>query len=116
VIRSCFSLAVTRGKIFGPLTMVAALFGIWVAFQMGIPLNTGWLIASYIVFVLLFIIGVGFHARWEVKVLALAQASPLDAPTPELMTAIHDPLEAALHWVSVALWIALFYFMIAKPF
>ena len=115
-IRSVFSVAVARARVFGPMTLLVALVGFWAAYVRGIPLSAGWLIASYVTFALLFVIGVGFHARWEAKILALAQASPLDALSAELKAAIHSPLESVLHWVSIVLWIALFYFMIAKPF
>lgn len=115
-IRQAFPIATTRGKIFGPMTIVVALLGFWVASVRSIPLNSGWLIASYVTYVIMLVIGLGFHSRWEAKVNALAQASPLDAPSPELIAAINDPVEKALKWVSVAGWIALFYFMIVKPF
>ena len=115
-IRQAFPIAQTRGKIFGPLTIVVALLGIWVAVQHGIPLTTGWLVASYVTYAIMLIVGLGFHSRWEAKINALAQASPLDAPSPELQAAINDPLEKTLKWVSAVGWIVLFYFMIAKPF
>jgi len=115
-IRTAYSVAATRGKIFGPLAVVVALIGFWVASVNGIPLNSGWLIASYAVFVVLMLIGFGFHARKEVTIYNLAMASPLDAPSPELKAAIHDPLETPMGIASSLLWIALFYLMIAKPF
>lgn len=115
-IRTAFSIANARGKVFGPLSLLVAILGFWTAYQMGVPLTSGWLIASYIVFVLLFGIGIGIHSRWEAKVFALAQASPLDAPSPALKAAVAAPFENAMHWVSIALWVALFYLMIAKPF
>lgn len=115
-IRSAYAVAATRGKIFGPLAMVVALVGFGVAAMRGIPLNSGWLIASYVDFVLLMGLGFGYHARTEVKIYNLAMASSLDAPSPELKSAIHDPLEMPMGIVSMVLWIALFYLMIAKPF
>ena len=115
-IRAAYGIAATRGKIFGPLAVVVALIGFWVAAQYGIPLTSGWLIASYVDFVLLMLLGFGYHARKEVQIYNLAMASPLDAPSPELKTAIHDPLETPIGIASMILWIALFYFMIANPF
>jgi uncharacterized membrane protein len=115
-IRAAYAIAAMRGKIFGPLAVVTALIGFWVASTTGIPLNSGWLVASYVVFVVLMLIGFGFHARKEVSIYNLAMASPENAPSAELNAAIHDPLEVPMGIASTLLWIALFYLMIAKPF
>ena len=115
-IRAAYTIAANRGKIFGPMVIVAALFGFWVAAQAGIPLTSGWLIASYVVVVILMALGFGFHARLDMQTLAAAQASPLDKPSPELLAAIHNPMHNALNIASGLLWVVLFYLMIAKPF
>jgi len=115
-IRSAFPIAAARARVFGPMTLLVAIAGFWAAHVAGIPLTAGWMIASYVVFAVTFLIGAGYHARWENKVLNLAMASPLDAPSAELKAAIHDPLGPVFGYASLALWAALFYLMIAKPF
>jgi uncharacterized membrane protein len=115
-IRVAFAIAVKRGRIGGPLAILTSLFGIWVAYAAGYSLSAGWLIASYVVVAILVALGLGVHARWEAKVYKLALASSESAASPELRAAIDSPLDDVLNWVSLALWFALFYLMIFRPF
>lgn len=115
-IRSVYTVAAFRGKAFGPLGVITGLLGFWVASVMGIPLSSGWLIATYVAWGLLIVIGFGYHARMDSKILALAQASSGEQPSPELHAAIHNPLETVMGMVSMFLWLFIFYLMFAKPF
>jgi uncharacterized membrane protein len=115
-IRRIFALGAFHGKIGGPLAILTGLLGFAVAGATGTPLGAGWLIATYVAYVLMLIIGIGYHMRWEIRVLKLAQASAADVPSPELAAAIDDPLSIPMLWVSGLLWIAIVYLMVAKPF
>ena len=114
-IRRAFAVGAFHGRIGGPLALLAGILGVALAIVVGIPLGSGWLIASYVVYVLLIVIGIGYHARWEMRVAQLAQASPDDAPSPELAAAIADPLGKPMMWLSAILWIAIVYLMVTKP-
>ena len=71
---------------------------------------------SSVAFGAMLVIGIGYHMRWEIRVLKLALASPDDAPSTELTAAIDDTLGVPMLWVSALLWIAIVYLMVAKPF
>lgn len=115
-IRRVFALGAFHGKIGGPLAVLTGLLGFAVAAVTGMPLGAGWLIATYVAFGAMLVIGIGYHMRWEICVLKLALASPDDAPSPELTAAIDDPLSMPMLWVSALLWITIVYLMVAKPF
>jgi uncharacterized membrane protein len=115
-IRRAFQLGKFHGQIGGPLALLAAIVGLIVARRYGFPLNSGWLIAAYIAFAIVMILGIGYHARREIRIGTLAQASPEAAPSAELAAAIDDPMSGPLNGVSGLLWIFLIWLMVSKPF
>lgn len=115
-IRKAFALGIFHGQIGGPLAMAVALLGVVVAWRGGIPLSSGWLIAAYVTFAVVMGIGIGYHARRETRIAALARSSPDAAPSAELAAEIDDPLARPLFWASALLWTFLIYDMVAKPF
>ncbi len=116
LIKRMYALGSFHGRIGGPLALLTAVVGFVVAWQLGIPLNSGWLIAAYVVFVLVMALGIGYHARREMRIASLAQASPENAPSPELAAAIDDRLAIPMSWLSGLLWAVLIWLMVAKPF
>ncbi len=98
------------------MRLLTAIVGFIVAWRLGIPLNAGWLIAAYVVFVVVVSCGMGYHARREMRIAALAEVSPDDAPSPELAAAIDDPVAVPVFWASGILWILLIWLMVARPF
>ena len=115
-IRRLFRLASFHGRVGGMIALLTAIAGLIVAWRLGIPLNTGWLIAAYAIFVVVVILGMGYHGRREIRIAALAEASPDNAPSPELTAAIDDPLAVPIFWASGILWILLIWLMVARPF
>jgi len=115
-IRRTFALGAFHGRIGGPLALLAGLLGFGAAPAMGVPLNAGWLVASYVVYAAAMAVGIGYHMRWEIRVAKLAQASPDGTASGELAEAIADPLGMPMFWLSAVLWIALIYLMVARPF
>lgn len=115
-IRRTFAIGAFHGRVGGPLALLAGLLGFGAAAVNGIPLNSGWLIASYVVYVAAMAMGIGYHMRWEMRVAKLAQAAPDGPPAGELADAIADRLGTPMLWLSAALWMALVYLMVAKPF
>ena len=115
-IRRMYALGSFHGRIGGPFAVLTAIAGFIVAWRLEIPLNAGWLLAAYVVFILVMAIGIGYHSRRELQIAALAQASPVDTPSPELAAVIDDRMTTPMLWVSALLWIALIWLMVAKPF
>jgi uncharacterized membrane protein len=115
-IRRSYRIGKINGRIGGPLALLAAILGLITAWRYGFPLTSGWLVATYVVFVLVVALGTGYHARRVNRIEALAQTSPDAAPSPELAAAIDDPLSVPANWTSLVLWILLIWLMVAKPF
>jgi uncharacterized membrane protein len=116
LIRRMFQIGKFHGQIGGPIAVLTAIVGFIVAWQVGSPLNSGWLLATYAAFVLVIALGIGYHTRREIRIGALAEASPPDAPSPELAAAIDDPLCRPISWASALLWVLIIWLMVAKPF
>jgi uncharacterized membrane protein len=114
-IRRLFRLASFHGRVGGTIALLTAIVGFIVAWRVGTPLNAGWLIAAYVVFVAVLALGIGYHGRREMRIAALAAISPDDAPSPELAAAIDDPLAVPIFWASGILWILLIWLMVARP-
>jgi hypothetical protein len=115
-IRKLFQISAFHGRLGGPIALLTGILGLVAAWLNGIPLNSGWLIAAYITFVALFAIGSGFHGRYEIRVGMLAAACPDDKCSPELLTAIHNPLCRPMFLVSLSLWVFMIFLMVTKPF
>ncbi len=115
-IRRAYRLGKFHGQIGGPIALLAAIAGLIAAWRYGIPLTSGWLVVAYVAFVLVISLGIGYHARRELRIAALAQTSPDSAPSPGLAAAIDEPMRWPLYWASALLWIFLIWVMVAKPF
>jgi hypothetical protein len=115
-IRRSYRLGSFHGRIGGPIALLAAIVGLFTAWRLGIPLDARWLVATYIVFVLVMALGIGYHTRREMRIAALAEASPDAAPSPELSAEINDPICRPALWLSGLLWVVLIWLMVAKPF
>lgn len=116
-IRKAYGLMTFHGRIGGPLAILLLPIGIWLAVLYGIPLGSGWLIASYVLYVVLMAAGIGYHSRREIRIGKLSAAvGPDGAPPPELFAVIDDPLARPMMVVSSTLWIVLIWLMVAKPF
>jgi uncharacterized membrane protein len=115
-IRRAFALGKFHGQIGGPTAILTAIVGFIIAWRSQIPLASGWLIVAYVAFVLVIVLGIGYHARRELRIGELAQKSPETAPSAELSAAIDDPTSVPAMWVSAVLWVAIIWLMVAKPF
>jgi uncharacterized membrane protein len=116
LIRRMYALGSFHGRFGGPLALVTAIVGFIVAWQLGVPLTSGWLIATYVAFVVVIALGIGYHTRRELRIAALAKASPDNAPSPELAAAIDERIATPMNWVSGLLWAAIIWLMVARPF
>lgn len=116
LIRKTFGLMSFHGKIGGPLAFLLLPIGIWLAVLYGIPLTSGWLIATYVLYVVVIAIGIGYHTRRERTIGMLAAQSPDGAPSAELSAVLDDPLALPMNITSAILWAALIWLMTARPF
>lgn len=116
LIRKTYSLAMFHGKVGGPLAILILPLGLAAATTNGIPLTSGWLVASYVVYALVVAIGIGYHMRREIRIAGMAAATSGDNISPELTTVIDDPLAPVMSWTSAILWTLLILLMVLKPF
>lgn len=115
-IRKAYALMSFHGRIGGPLAVLILPIGIWLAVAYGIALTSRWLIASYVVYAFILVIGIGYHMRREIRIGALSAVSPDGAPSPELEKAIDDPRAGIMLTVSAILWVCAIWLMVARPF
>ena len=115
-IRRTFALGKFHGQIGGPIALLSAIVGLLLAWRFGIPLNSGWLIATYVAFIMVIALGIGYHTRREIRIGTLAAESPEASPSPMLCAAIDDPTSVPAMWASAILWIVIIWLMVAKPF
>lgn len=99
-----------------PLLILSILFGIGAALTGQISLTAPWLVASYVVLVAGFAgIGLlgGFRHLERIKEASLA--SPVDAPSDELVALLEHPWTAAVSYLPPLLMGTVVYLMVVKP-
>lgn len=116
-IRKAYGLMSFHGRIGGPLALLLFPIGLWLAVLYGIPLASGWLVATYVLYAVLMALGIGYHSRREIRIGKLAAAvGPDGTPPQELSAILDDPLARPMMIVSSTLWIVLIWLMVARPF
>jgi hypothetical protein len=115
-IRSAFRLHGRIGPAIPILFLLGAAFGLVAVFTGGFNPFRPWLLIAYVVFILALVNGGAIMARWGARVGALAQASPMEAPSAELAAAIDDPRIRAAFWIEALLLTAVIFDMVIKPF
>lgn len=96
---------VILGIVFGLVTVAVANF----------DYTQGWLVIAYVLVGLLFVLG-PIESASLAKVATAAEASPLDAPSPELVAAIQNRGRIVLQVVSTLLYVVIIFDMVVKPF
>ena len=91
------------------LGFVAAIVG-------GFDLTQAWLVIGYVLAAIVLLNAFAYHIPTSNKLKALADASPDDEASPELRAAIGAPSGAVMNVVDGAVWLALIFVMVAKPF
>lgn len=103
-------------KLPGPVFGIGLIFGLTAVFTGGFNPLAPWLLIAYVIFVIATIVGAGITGPWAVRVGELAAASPADAPSPELTTAMRDPRMGALVWLNLLFIVGIIFDMVIKPF
>ena len=98
------------------LFFVGVGFGLIAAWRIGFGLTARWLIAAYVLVTVAVIVGGGIEAPIEGRILKAVAANAGDDPTPELRAMLDSPALTVLTWVSAALYVAIIYVMVEKPF
>lgn len=96
------------------LFFVGIGFGIATAVVGPFDLTEGWLLTAYGLVALLIVLGAAIENPHYLRMSAAAERSG-DEPSEELRALLRSPIKY-LSWVSVALYAAVIYVMVAKPF
>ena len=107
-------------KVTGPFVPIFFLSGFAFAliaiFTEGFNPFRPWLLVAYVLFAIGMFTGIRIHAPYAQAVGAAAEASPDEAPSPELNRALDNPSETIAYWLDYAVVISLIFDMIIKPF
>jgi hypothetical protein len=99
----------------GALLLLGAIFGFGAAGTLGIPTNAPWLIAAYIMTLLLLLMGFLVFVPWQRRLLQAAASCADDRPSPELVAVANEKAPGIAGPISGILWLLLIYVMVAKP-
>jgi len=99
----------------GAMILVGVVFGFATALATGFSLTSPWLIAAYVLVVLILFVGLGVHRPWVMRVAAAAAASPDDRMSPELAAAMGERMAQLAGPISGLLWIAVIAIMVLRP-
>jgi uncharacterized membrane protein len=96
--------------------ILGAVLGIVTALAGELDLTQTWLILAYVLFVAIMAMGIAYWTPRSKRVLAAAEASPDDAPSPELSAVINRPADKGFVVLDLFLWAGIIFVMVIKPF
>ena len=90
--------------------------GVWLASELGVPLDAGWLLATYALVAWLLVVGAG-AGRLDRRTRELAErvAADGDRPSDELTRRLRDPVALGLDLSMLAATVAIVALMVWKP-
>jgi len=115
-IRGVFSMAKVLGPFIPIFFLTGFAFAIIAIFTEGFNPLRPWLLIAYVLFAIGMFTGARIHGPYAQAVGASAEASPDEAPSPELNRALDNPQETFAYWLDYAVVGALIFDMIIKPF
>jgi hypothetical protein len=95
--------------------LLGVAFGIITALVGPFELTQGWLITAYVLVALILVLGGGPESAWLKQLIQAADQDGGDGQSAEFVARVHDP-RRHLSWVSAALYAAVIYVMVYKPF
>ena len=114
--RSLFQMAKPIGMAIPILFVVGGVFGVVAFLDRGIDWNESWLVQSYVLFAIAFILGGAVEGRWQGKVLAALEDTPDGPVSEELQAVLDDRVNMIAKWIGRIVLVAVFYVMTMKPF
>jgi uncharacterized membrane protein len=96
--------------------VVGAIFGVLAALNGGINLFAAWLLISYVLFIVLMVLGAAILGPWAER-LGSAAASAPDGPfSTELLAVVRDPRIRLVRGIDGVVLVLLLFVMVVKPF
>lgn len=102
-------------RLVAPTFVVGIVFGFISVFLGNLDPLAGWLVIAYLLVISSIVITSVFTTPWLKKVRAAADASPDDAPSPELRDLLNSPRNRALLTLDALIIVALIADMVLKP-
>lgn len=99
-----------------PLFLLGIGFGFVTAVTTGFDLLAPWLVIAYVLVVAILVNGVAVYDPQVKRLMTAAAASPDNEPSPELRALLKSPRTKLAFGSEVALWVALIFTMVVKPF
>jgi hypothetical protein len=103
------------GRFIGPLFGLGVVIGLTAVFVGGFDPLAPWLVIAYVLTVIAFLTPIVVTGPRMTRVIEAAAASPIDAPSPELRSAI-GAAAGPVFWIDAALIVLFIVDMVAKPF
>lgn len=97
------------------LIVLGIVFGIVTAIVGPYDLTQSWLLTAYGIVAVLIVLGAGPETAWLNRLVAAAEADPGDGSSAGYADAMRDP-RRNLIWISAALYSAVIFVMVTKPF
>ena len=105
------------GNVIGiPLFFLGIGFGFVTAVTTGFDLLAPWLLIAYVLVVAILVNGFAVYEPQLKRLNAAAAASSDNQPSPELRALIDSPRTKVAFGSEVALWVAIIFTMVVKPF
>lgn len=111
------------GMMVAPLGMavpimfvIGGVFGVVAVLSRDIDAMEPWLIQSYVLFAIAFILGGAVEGRWQGKVLAAAEEAPDGHVSEEFQELLDDRMYMISTWIGRIIIVAVLYVMTMKPF
>lgn len=105
------------GNLIGiPMFFLGIGFGFVTAVTTGFDLLAPWLVIAYVLVVAILVNGLAVYDPQVKRLIAAAAASPDKEPSPELRALIRSPRTKLAFGSEVALWVAIIFTMVVKPF
>jgi uncharacterized membrane protein len=98
----------------GVMLLLGIIFGFATAATQGFPLNSQWLVITYVLVAILIILIAAFIAPLSAQIERAAAASPDDKPSPELVAVLNSPKRFAAPLAGLV-WVAIILVMVLKP-
>lgn len=95
--------------------LLGLVLGIVTAINGNLDLTQTWLILAYVLFAGIMAMGIAYWTPRSKKVLEAAEASPEEAPSPELAALLDRPIDRPMMILDLALWVGIIFVMVIKP-
>ena len=114
-LRGYMSLVERVEKFIPPLFVLGLVFGLLAAWAGELDFLRPWLIASYIVFAIAMATGALLSGPWAARLAAAVSTSGTEAPSPELVAAVHDRRGVLSTAILMTTIVVLVFLMVVKP-